>query len=417
MQMWNAESLSLTEMREFVQASHQIEFNGQSRQQIYGWVQQTLVQQEYFRQRKKHRGVIRAYLSKVTGLSLSQMTRLIRQYRQNGRIAASYRRHRFSRSYTDADIALLAEVDKAHQWLSGAATKKILERERELFGNNEFERVAEISVSHLYNLRRSAAYRKRAGRYETTKPTGVTIAQRRRPDPRGRPGYLRVDTVHQGDWDGAKGVYHLNAVDAVTQWEVVGCTPRISEQYLEPVLEAMLHQFPFPILGFHADNGSEFINRTVAKLLNKLLVEEFTKSRPYHSLDNALVESKNGAIIRQHIGYGHIPAPHADRIDQFYRKYFNPYLNYHRPCGFATVSVDRRGKQKRIYQTADYRTPYDKLKSLPNAEQYLKQGVSLQQLDRVAHALSHTECARRMKRVKDKLLRDCKIESPLPPRF
>jgi hypothetical protein len=416
-QMWNAESLSLIEMTEFVQASQQIEFNGQGRQEIYGWVQQTLVEQEYFRQRKKHRGVIRAYLCKVTGLSLSQTSRLILQYRQNGRIAASYRRHRFPRTYTDADIALLAEVDKAHQWLSGPATKKILQRECEVFANKQFERVAEISVSHLYNLRRSATYRKRAGRYETTKPTGVTIAERRRPDPQGRPGFLRVDTVHQGDWDGAKGVYHLNAVDTVTQWEVVGCTPRISEQYLEPVLEAMLHQFPFPILGFHTDNGSEFINRTVAKLLNKLLVEEFTKSRPHHSLDNALVESKNGAIIRKHIGYGHIPAPHADSIDRFYRKYFNPYLNYHRPCGFATVSVDRRGKQKRTYKTADYSTPYDKLKSLPNAEQYLKQGVSFEQLDRMAHALSDTECARRMKRAKEKLLRECKIESPLPPRF
>jgi hypothetical protein len=416
-QMRNAERLSLAEMAEFVQASHQIEFHGQNRQEIYAWVQQTLVEQEYFRQRKKHRGVIRAYLSKVTGLSLSQMTRLIRQYRQNGRIAASYRRHRFRRTYTDADIALLAEVDKAHQWLGGPATKKILERECEVFGNKGFERLAEISVSHLYNLRRSAAYRKRAGRYETTKPTGVTIAQRRRPDPQGRPGYLRVDTVHQGDWDGAKGVYHLNAVDAVIQWEVVGCTPHISERYLEPVLEAMLHQFPFPILGFHADNGSEFINRTVAKLLNKLLVEEFTKSRPYHSLDNALVESKNGAIIRKHIGYGHIPAPHAERIDQFYRNYLNPYLNYHRPCGFATVVVDRRGKQKRIYPLAGYTTPYDKLKSLPHAEQYLKEGLDFQQLDRVAHAISDTESAKRMKRVKEKLLRDCKIESPFPPRF
>ncbi len=413
--MRNAERLSLAAMSEFVQASQEIEFNGQNRQEIYAWVQQTLVEQEYFRQPKKHRGVIRAYLSRVTGLSLPQITRLIRQYRQNGRIAASYRRHRFARTYTDADVALLAEVDKAHQWLSGPATKKILERECEVFGNKEFERLAEISVSHLYNLRRSPAYRKRAGHYQATKPTGVSIGERRRPDPKGQPGHLRVDTVHQGDWDGAKGVYHLHAVDAVTQWEAVGCTERISEQYLEPVLEAMLHQFPFPILGFHADNGSEFINYTVVKLLNKLLVEELTKSRPYQSLDNALVEGKNGAIIRKHIGYGHIPAPHAERIDQFYRKYFNPYLNYHRPCGFATVSIDRRGKQKRVYKTADYNTPYDKLKSLPNAEQSLKEGVSFQQLDRVARALSDTECAQRMKRAKDRLLRKCKTESPLPP--
>lgn len=289
-------------------------------------------------------------------------------------------------------------------------------REFVVFAQRQFERLAGISVSHLYNLRRRPTYRKRAARYEPTRPTNVSIGERRRPQPQGRPGYLRVDTVHQGDWEGAKGVYHLNAVDAVTQWEVLGCTARISESYLEPVLEAMLHQFPFPIVGFHADNGSEFINHTVAKLLNKLLVE-FTKSRPYHSLDNALVEGKNGAVIRKHIGWGHIPAEHAARIDGFYRKYFNPYLNYHRPCGFATVVVDRRGRQKRLYKAEEYRTPYEKLKSLAGAEPYLKADLSFEQLDRIAHSSSDTDWARAMKQAKEKLLRECKIESPLPPQF
>ena len=341
----------------------------------------------------------------------------MRQYRQSGQIQVqSYRRHRFPRCYGEADIALLAEVDRAHQWLSGPATKRILQREFQLFGNQQFERLADISVSHLYNLRRSAAYRQRAAHYEPTRPTQISIGERRPPEPNGQPGYLRVDTVHQSDWEGAKGVYHLNAVDAVTQWEVVGCTAKISEQYLQPVLEAMLHQFPFPIRGFHADNGSEFINRTVAGLLNKLLVE-LTKSRPYHTLDNALVEGKNGAVIRKHIGWGHIPAQHAERIDRFYRQYFNPYLNYHRPCGFATVVVDARGKRKRTYQLQAYLPPYEKLKSLPNAEQFLKPGLCFQQLDRFAHSQSDTRWAQRMKAAKEKLLRECKIESPLPPQF
>lgn len=415
--MKNSQALSPSQMAEFLNASQQIQFTGQNRGEVYAWLQQVLIQQEYFRQGKKHRGVIRAYLSKVTGLSLPQITRLVRQYRQTGQIEAlAYWRHRFPRRYTDADVALLAGVDRAHQWLSGPATKRILEREFRLFHRPEFERLAGISVSHLYNLRRSAAYRKRAARYEPTRPVSISIGDRRKPDPKGQPGYLRVDTVHQGDWEGAKGVYHLNAVDAVTQWEAVGSTARISEQYLGPVLEAMLHQFPFPILGFHTDNGSEFINHTVAKLLNKLLVE-FTKSRPYHSLDNALVESKNGAVIRKHIGYGHIPAEHAERIDQFYRKHFNPYLNFHRPCGFATVVVNQRGKQKRVYKADDYMTPYEKLKSLPNPAPYLKPGLCFQQLERTAHAMSDTEWARRMKQAKEKLLRECKIESPFPPQF
>lgn len=415
--MENTEVLSPAQMAEFLAASQAMEFVGQSRREVYGWVEQILVAQEYGRQGKKQRGWIGAYLSKVTGLSRPQIRRLARQYRESGQIQApSYRRHRFPHRYTEADIALLAEVDRAHQWLSGPATKRILEREFQIFNHRQFERLAGISVSHLYNLRGRAAYRKRAAHYEPTRPTQVSIGVRRRPEPHGQPGYLRVDTVHQGDWEGVKGVYHLNAVDAVTQWEVVGCTPKISEQYLQPVLEAMLHQFPFPIQGFHADNGSEFINRTVAGLLNKLLVE-LTKSRPYHSLDNALVEGKNGAVIRKHIGWGHIPAEHAERIDRFYRQHFNPYLNYHRPCGFATVVVDARGKRKRIYKASEYMTPYEKLKSLSDAEQYLKSGLSLPQLDRLAHSRSDSEWAQRMKLAKEKLLRQCKIESLLPPQF
>jgi transposase InsO family protein len=230
------------------------------------------------------------------------------------------------------------------------------------------------------------------------------------------PGHLRVDTVHQGDWDGEKGVYHINAVDAVTQWEIVGCTARISEQYLLPVLEAMLHQFPFRILGFHADNGSEFVNHTVAKLLDKLLIE-FTRSRPNRSSDNALVEGKKGAVIRKHLGYGHIASEHADRIQRFYQAHFNPYLNYHRPGGFAQVKLDERGRRRRHYLQQDYRTPYEKLRSLPQAHRYLKEGLRWELPDGFAYQLSDTEAAKRMLQAKAELLRECKLESPLPPRL
>lgn len=260
--------------------------------------------------------------------------------------APAHGRNRFPAKFTAADIALLAEVDRAHQRLSGPATRRILQREFHLYGRPEFERLAGISTSHLYNLRASAAYRRQAADYKPTQPVRNAIAERRKPDPGRKPGYLRVDTVHQGDWEGEKGVYHINSVDAVTQWEIVGCTGRISEIYLVPLLEAMLDQYPFRILGFHSDNGSEFINHTVAKLLNKLLAE-FTKSRAYKTQDNALVEGKNGAIILKHIGWGHIQAGHAGAVQAFYAEHFNPYLNYHRPCGFATVSTAPNGKRTR----------------------------------------------------------------------
>jgi transposase InsO family protein len=318
--MRNAESLTNSQINEFLRASAGIQFSGQSRAEVYIWVEKMLVDQQYQQQRKKQRGAIRAYLSKVAGLSLAQITRLIRAHARTGKVEAKvYRRQRFAVKYTPADIALLAQVDRAHERLSGPATQRILKREYAEFGDRKFTRLAKISVAHLYNFRRSAAYRKVATVFEPTRPSPVSIAERRRPDPRGEPGYLRVDTVHQGDWDGEKGVYHINAVDTVTQWQVIGCAAKISEQFLIPVLEAMLHQFPFRIQGFHADNGSEFINHTVAKLLEKLLVE-FTKSRANRSQDNALVEGKNGAVIRKLIGYGTFPASMPKRCRSFTRR-------------------------------------------------------------------------------------------------
>jgi transposase InsO family protein len=102
-----------------------------------------------------------------------------------------------------------------------------------------------------------------------------------------------------------------------SQWQIVGATPHISEAWLKPVLESMLAQFPFRIRGFHWDNGSEFINHTVAELLNKLLIEQ-TKSRPRHSNDNGLAKSKNGAVNRKHTGFDHISAGHVECLNTFY---------------------------------------------------------------------------------------------------
>jgi len=415
--MQNAEELPPEQISEFLKASDGIEFSGHNRAERYGWTQRVLVAQEYAGQSKKQRGRIRAYIAKVSGLSLPQVTRLIRMYRATGRVeAAVYQRCRFPRKYTAEDVALLVAVDRAHERLSGPATRCILKREFEQYGKVAYERLAGISSGHLYNLRHSAGYRKQAAVWEPTRPSPVSIGERRRPDPQGKPGYLRVDTVHQGDWDGNKGVYHINAVDAVVQWEVIGCTSKISERYLLPVLEAILHQFPYPILGFHSDNGSEYINGRVAGMLEKLLAE-FTKSRANRTQDNALVEGKNGAVIRKLIGYGHIGGEHAERVHKFYAAHLNPYLNFHRPCGFATVTVDARGKRKRLYKAADYATPYEKFKSLAKASQYLKPGLSFAQLDKQAGSLSDTEWAKKMSAAKAKLLRACKVESPFPPRF
>ena len=254
-------------------------------------VQRTLRACPYPALSKKDKGIVRRYLAKVSGLSRSQITRLIARWRERGVIAPrASRRRRFPRRYTSDDIARLAAVDAAHEGLSAPAIRRILERECKVYGKTEYQRLAAISPSHIYNLRRTRAYREHHVHHTKTRAAAVSIGERRKPDPGGRPGYLRVDTVHQGDTDSGKGLYHINAVDTVTQWEVVGCCQTISEAHLKPVLEAMLHQFPFRVRGFHSDNGSEFLNYRVARLLEKMRVEEFTKSRAHRSTDNALVE-------------------------------------------------------------------------------------------------------------------------------
>lgn len=398
--MQAAEDMSLVQIRAFLEASEEMEFKG-NKEDLYEWVNQTLQRLRDRKLKRSERGLVRRYVARMTGLSRAQATRLLGMYLRGEDVRPqAYRRRRFPQRYTREDVARLVAVDEAHASISGPATHKLLQRALYDFHDAEYLRLAELSVSHLYRLRKSRAYRERSTSYQPTRPTKVAIGERRPPKPNGRPGYLRVDTVHQGDQDGVKGVYHINAVDEVTQWEVVGAVAQISEAWLIPVLEAMLAQFPFRIEGFHSDNGSEFINHTVNKLLKKLLIEQ-TKSRPRRSNDNGLVESKNGAVVRKHMGYTHITAPHAEKIEAFYEQHLNPYLNFHRPCGVPEEVTDEKGKTKRVYRW--YATPWEILRQLPDLAKCLKSGVTVQDLDRQARAQTDKAAGEQMQREKVKL--------------
>ena len=393
--------MSLEEIQAFLEASGEVGFKGGNQEEVYEWINRALRGQRYQELKRSGRGLVRRYVEKMTGLSRAQVTRLITLYLSGEEVKAkTYRRHCFTRRYTREDVELLAVVDEAHDCLSGPATQKLLYRACHDFGESKYSRLAEISVAHLYRLRASAQYRQRRITYQPTRPTAVSIGERRRPEPNGRPGYLRVDTVHQGDLEGNKGVYHINAVDEVTQWEVVGDAAQISEAYLLPVLIAMLEQFPFRILGFHSDNGSEFINHRVAELLNKLLIEQ-TKSRPRHSNDNGQVEAKNGAVVRKHMGYVHIAAPHAAAMEAFYEEQFNGYLNFHRPCGVPELVVNAKGKSKRVYRW--YATPWEILRQLPDLASHLKADVTIQDLERESRVQSDSAAAESMQKAKELL--------------
>src|SRR5450755_744441 len=399
--MDDSEAGSLEQVQAFLAGSGEVRFAGQRREEVYGWVEKALVRFQYTGLDKPGKGLVRRYLSRMTGLSRAQVTRLIALQRRTGRVkAVVYQRTKFATRYTDADVNLLAYVDKAHGNLSGPATCRILEREYSEYGQAAYQRLAAISVAHLYRLRNSVAYRKRNTSYQPTRPAPIPIGERRKPQPHDSPGYLRIDTVHQGDQDGRKGLYHINAVDQVTQWEIVASTPQISELWLLPLLEALLAQFTFVIRGFHSDNGSEFINYNVARLLDKLLIEQ-TKSRAHHTGDNGLVETKNGAIIRKHIGYGYIDAQHAEAMNQFHRDHLNPYINFHRPCAVPKVLTAANAKRRRIYLR--WATPFEMFRELPGCEKHLRPHLTLAELDRFVQTQSDTEAALAMQRAKRKL--------------
>lgn len=406
---------TIDQIERFLKRSQNLSFTVYPKRDKYHWISKILIQFSYGKLRKKDKTIIKKYIGKITGYSKTQVKRLIRKHYRSclNYVDKKIKRKAGYRIYTPIDIGLLIKTDSAHQRLSGAATKKIFVREFLVFKNKGYERLADISVSHIYNLRATNQYKSQTSFFKKTNPVNINIGERRKPESNGQPGYIRVDTVHQGDKIGLnsdvsqKGIYHINTVCEVTQWEIIACVEKITERFLLPILLEILEQYPFRISGFHADNGSEFINHRVANLLNKLLIQ-LTKSRPRHSNDNALVETKNN-IIRKHFGYIHIPQPNAKLINEFYQKYFNIYLNFHRPCGFATIITNRKGKQKKIYKTENYDTPYERLKKIPKAEIYLKDKINFDELNKIAYAKSDNEFAEEMMKAKNKLFKNLKF--------
>lgn len=395
-----------TKLEKFLRATREVAFKAGSKKEKYEWARQVFDRVEFRKLGKLDRGIVRRYIKKITGYSTAQITRLVAKYLKSELFVKSYQRHRFPTRFLREDINLLIKTDNVHSRLNGYATKVILQREYLMFGRPEYANIASISVSHIYNLRHEKTYLRNSLTFTHTKATQVSIGERRKPDPKGQPGYIRVDTVHQGDLitearvEGAKGVYHINSIDQTTQWEMVAAVEKISEAYLEPILKLLIQQYPFRIIEFHADNGSEYINHTVARLLNKLLIK-LTKSRSRKTNDNALVEGKNGSIIRKHMGYFYICQKYAPDINDFYVKYFNPYLNFHRPCGFATIKQDQKGKQKKVYDT--YLTPYEALKSIVDCQKFLKPGQTLAKLDTIAYEYSDNDFATIMDTEKQRL--------------
>ena len=401
---------TIEQIEQFLRVSAAIEFSVADKdEERYAHISRVLKRFDYPRRTKRERGILLKYLRHTSGYGRAQITRLVARWQRNCLAATplTKRYHApslpFARKYTSDDIALLVEMDKANEDVCGPAIVHLLQRAYQTYDDPRYERLASLSVSHLYNLRKSAGYQARRSHFTATRSTPNAIGVRKAPGPEGRAGFVRIDTVHQGDLDGDKGVYHITCVDAVSQWQVQACVQGISETYLLPVLALVIDQFPFVVRGFHSDNGSEYINHRVAKLLEKLRIEQ-TKSRSRHSNDNALAESKNASVVRKHMGFAHIPQKYAKPINAFYQETFNPWLNGHRPCLFATTTTNPKGKIVKRYRHEDVKTPLECLAQLAATGLVtFKPGVTLTALQAQASLQTDLAAAQAMQRAKSEL--------------
>ena len=387
--------VNVTQLNNFLKGSQGVNLSleGASIGEKYSCIEKVFKQLHYQTLKKKDKRVVLNYLRKITGYKHTQLFRLIDRLEKTGKLLKKdYHRIKPARIYTITDIKLLEQTDELHLRLSEDATKEILRREYEIFGSKKYRTVSGISHCHITNLRHSPVYK--SSWINHTKARQIPIGMTQPPENFGKPGSIRIDSVSQKD------VYHINSVDEITQYEVVFCVPQLSERFMIPALEEIFGQYPFIIFNFHSDRGKETINYLVADLLQRLLIKQ-TKSRSYHSGDNALVETKNGSVIRKNMGWEHINQDLVNDINAYYKNFFNPYLNFHRPCAYPTITVDEKGKKKKVYNL--YQVPYEALKQITGADKFLKPGVTFDKLDQIAYQMSDNEFAGIMREEERKL--------------
>jgi hypothetical protein len=388
---------NINQLKRFLKSSKKLVIKFESLEEKYAFIDKTIDRFGYINLTRKDKRIVLSYIKKFTGYRKAQLFRLVARAILGKLKRKEYVRENPNKLYTVRDIKLLEETDEHHRRLSSVATKEILRREYEVFRRNRYENISGISSSHINNLRNSVSYK--SNWVNPTKAREVGIGKTQKPENNDIPGSIRVDSVHQRD------IFHINCVDEITQWEIVVCVPRLTRKYLKGALKLLLKQFPFNVFNFHSDRGSEFINETVAAILNELLINQ-TKSRSRHCNDNALVESKNGSVIRKNMGYTFISKKLTPLLNEYFVKYFNVYVNYHRPSLFVTeIKVDKKGREKKIYGEA--KVPYDKLRQVSwrKKKNFLKKGLTFKKLDIIAYECSDNDFAKLL-REKERILFD-----------
>ncbi len=214
---------TVAQLRAFLDGTLEIQFQPvRDDAQRYGFIAAVLKRFAYRRLGRADKAVVLRYIERTAGYSRQQLTRLVRRFLDCASLAKRYRApaQGFARKFTPVDVALLAHTDALHGTLSGPATKLIMQRAYGRFADSRYERLASLSVSHLYNLRGQVGYQAKRLHWTKTRGHSIPIGERRAPAPEGRPGFIRIDSLHQGDQDGVKGLYHINAVDCPpsTNW-------------------------------------------------------------------------------------------------------------------------------------------------------------------------------------------------------
>ena len=147
---------TLEQVRRVADGNEPVDFALADRASAYDFIRRTLVQFDYSALGKADKGAVKAYLGKMTGLSRSQLTRLMAQHRCTGRIRdrrSAGPARPFVRRYTAADVRLLAEVDAALGQRCGPATRAVLRRQYEVFADERFIRLAGLSNGHDSSVR------------------------------------------------------------------------------------------------------------------------------------------------------------------------------------------------------------------------------------------------------------------------
>ncbi len=119
------------------------------------------------------------------------------------------------------------------------------------------------------------------------------------------PGFVEADTVaHCGDSLAGDFVWSLTITDLHSGWTECRATWNKGAHGIITQIQTIQKALPFPIKGFDCDNGSEFLNWHLLRYWqNQESPIQSTRSRPYHSNDNAPVEQKNWSCVRHLFGY------------------------------------------------------------------------------------------------------------------